>query len=176
MSRAPAPGNEWSSSSITRWNVAEPLFEARLKSQFVCTRRTPQLMNYYLQCPAAAWSAGLILRDGAPCGWYVLARVGGQSRIADLWIDSDAVADWTAGYALALRAASADPQACELVASASIPPAIEAAPRAGFRFRQAEPIYVLDPHKRFADAAPVNVTFLESDLAYISDPTYPYLT
>jgi len=176
VSPAPAPGHGRSAGSITNWDMEEPLFERRSKSPFVCTRRTPQLMNYYLQCPSAAWSAGLILRDGTPRGWYVLARVGGQARIADLWIDSDREADWTNAYALALSAASQDPQACELVASASIPPAIEAAPRAGFRFRHAEPIYVLDPHKRFANAAPLNVTFLESDLAYISDPTYPYLT
>jgi hypothetical protein len=158
------------------WSVAQPLFDARAGSRYVCTRRTPELMDYFMRCPGAVWSAGLIVYDSVPRGWYVLVRVGGQGRIADIWVNSDSAADWAAAYGLALRAASEDPEACELVASASIPPAIEGAALAGFRFRHAEPIFVLDPKKRFAEAGPLNVTFLESDLAYISDPSYPYLT
>ena len=178
-SRSPAPhaGPAWSASPVTRWTEsAQPLFDARANSRFACTRRTPELMNYFMRCPAAAWSAALLVHESTPRGWYVLARVGGQVRIADLWVDSEAADDWTTAYALALRAASRDSEACELTASASIPPAVEAAPRAGLRFRHAEPIFVLDPKKRFAGAPPLHVTFLESDLAYISDPSYPYLT
>jgi hypothetical protein len=39
-----------------------------------------------------------------------------------------------------------------------------------------DPIFVLDPKKRFTDTPPLNVTFLDGDLAYIGDPSYPYLT
>jgi hypothetical protein len=174
---APAPGPRWCSKPVPEFDAsAVPLFEARARSPYTCTRRTPELMNYYLRCPAAVWSAALILYENKLRGWYVLARVGGQCRIADIWIDSEAVADWTAAYALAGRAAALDPQVCELVASASVPLASEAATLAGFRFRRAEPIFILDPKKRFAGAPPLNVTFLESDLAYICDPSYPYLT
>lgn len=178
-SRSPAlaPGPRWSAKPVAAWDAsAQPLFDASTRWPFVCTRRTPELMNYFLRCPGAAWSAALVLYESTPRGWYVLSRVGGQARIADIWVDSDSAADWGAAYGLALRTAAEDPEACELVASASIPPAMEAAERAGFRFRHAEPIFVLDPKKRFADSAPLNVTFLESDLAYISDPAYPYLT
>jgi len=174
---ASAPPRPWSAEPVARFDAsAQPLFDARARLPFACTHRTPELMNYFLRCPAAVWSAALILHDGSPRGWYVLARVGGQARIADIWVDSDAAADWTAAYALAVRAASQDSEACELVASASIPPAIEAAPLAGLRFRHDEPIFVLDPRKRFASAPALNVTFLESDLAYICNPAYPYLT
>lgn len=174
---APAPGPQWWSKPVPGFDASvEPLFEARSRSPYACTRRTPALMNYYLRCPAAIWSVALVLHESNPRGWYVLARVGGQCRIADIWVDSDNAADWTAAYALAGRAAALDPQVCELVASASISPAIEAAALAGFRFRRADPIFVLDPKKRFAAAPPLNVTFLESDVAYICDPSYPYLT
>ncbi|HXB68792.1 MAG TPA: hypothetical protein VNY05_11135 [Candidatus Acidoferrales bacterium] len=177
LSPAPAPGPRWSAKPVPRFDAsAAPLFEARARSPFACTRRTPELMNYFLQCPGAVWSVALILYDDGPRGWYVLARVGGQTRIADIWVDSAAPADWTAAYALAVRSARRDPQACELVAAAAIPPAVQAAPSAGLRFRRSDPIFVLDPKKRFADGPPLDVTFLESDLAYINDPTYPYLT
>jgi hypothetical protein len=173
---APPPGPGWSARPVQQFDASVlPLFGERAVSRVVCTRRTPELMNYWLRCPGAVWSAALILYDNAARGWYVLARVGGQARIADIWVDSDSAADWTAAYALALSAASRDPQACEVVASASIPPAIEAVQRAGFRFVHAEPIFVLDPKKYFATTAQLNVTFLESDLAYLSNPAYPYL-
>jgi hypothetical protein len=177
LTPAPAPGPRWSAKPVPRFDAsAAPLFETLARAPFACTRRTPELMNYFLQCPGAVWSAALILYDNAPRGWYVLARVGGQARIADIWVDSGAPGDWTAAYALAVHAAARDPQACELIASAAIPPAIQAAVPAGLRFRHADPIFVLDPKKCFTDAPPIHVTFLESDLAYINDPSYPYLT
>ena len=78
-------------------------------------------------------------------------------------------------YSLALRSARRDPAACELVAAASIPPAIEGASRAGLQFRRSDPIFRLDPRKLLASAS-LNVTPIESDLAYLDDPSYPYLT
>jgi hypothetical protein len=152
------------------------MFDARAGSPFPCSRRTPQLMNYYLRCPSAVFTAALLIQAGVPRGWYVLSRLGGQVRIADIWVNSMSAADWSAAYTLAARAASGDPEACELVATASIPPAVEAAARTGFRFRHAEPVFVLDPRKLFAASQPLNVTFIESDLAYGLDPAYPFLT
>jgi hypothetical protein len=178
-SLAPMPGapRDWSERRIGAFeSFAQPLFDARADSSFPCSRRTPELMNYYLRCPSAVFTAALLLRVGVPIGWYVLSRVGGQVRIADIWVNSASAADWSAAYTLAARAASADPNACELVASASIPPAIAALTRAGFRFRHAEPVFVRDPRKLFAASQSLNVTFLESDLAYGLDPAYPYLT
>jgi hypothetical protein len=173
----PAAPRDWSERRIGAFeSSAQPLFDARAESPIPCTRRTPELMNYYLRCPSAVLTAAIVLRAGVPQGWYVLSRVGGQVRIADIWVNSGLAADWSAAYTLAARAAASDPQACELVASASIPPAIEGVARAGFRFHHAEPIFVLDPRKLFATSQTLNVTFLESDLAYGFDPGYPYLT
>lgn len=174
----PGAPRDWSEQKISTFQQGsvQPLFDARADSPFPCSLRTPELMDYYLRCPSAVFTAALLLRAGVPFGWYVLSRVGGQVRIADIWVNSSFASDWAAAYTLAARAASRDPEACELVASASIPPAVEAVTRAGLRFRHAEPVFVLDPRKLFAGAQSLNVTFLESDLAYGLDPTYPYLT
>jgi hypothetical protein len=178
-SLAPMPEapRDWSEQRIGIFeSSAQPLFDARADSSFPCSRHTPDLMNYYLRCPSAIFTAALLLRAGVASGWYVLSRVGGQVRIADIWVNSASAADWSAAYTLAAHAALGDPEACELVASASIPPAVEAVTRAGFRFHHAEPVFVLDPRKLFAASQSLNVTFLESDLAYGLDPAYPYLT
>lgn len=173
----PVPGPGWSAQPIRQFDATmQPLFEARSDSSFVRTVRTPELMNYFLRCPGAVWTAATILRGGVPLGWYVLARVGGQTRIADIWVHSDSEDDWAAAYALAVNAAARDIQACELVASACIPPAIYGVQNAGVRFVHAEPIFMLDPKKCFAQRAQLDVTFLESDLAYLNNPAYPYLT
>ena len=177
LASMPEAPRDWSERRIGAFESStQPLFDARADSPFPCSRRTPQLMNYYLRCPSAVFSAALLIHAGVPRGWYVLSRVGGQVRIADIWVDSVSAADWAAAYTLAARAALGDPEACELAASASIPPAIEGVTRAGFRFHHAEPVFVLDPRKLFAASQPLNVTFLESDLAYGLDPAYPYLT
>jgi hypothetical protein len=178
-SLAPMPDapRDWSERKIgTFESSAQHLFDARADSGFPCSRRSPELMNYYMRCPSAVYTAALLLQTGVARGWYVLSRVGGQVRIADIWVNSVSAADWCAAYTLAARAAGGDPEACELVASASIPPAIEGVTRAGFRFRHAEPVFVLDPRKLFASFQWLNVSFLESDLAYGLDPAYPYLT
>jgi hypothetical protein len=178
-SLAPIPDapRDWAERRIDTFESStQALLDARAESAFPCSRRTPELMNYYLRCPSAVFTAALLLRANVPSGWYVLSRVAGQVRIADLWVNSGSSADWSAACTLAVRAASADPEACELVASASIPPTIEAVIRAGFRFHHAEPVFVLDPRKMFASTQSLNVTFLESDLAYGFDPAYPYLT
>ena len=178
-SRAPLPASpaEWSAQPIVSFDMAcQALFEARVHSPFPATRRTPGLMNYMLACPGAAYSAALLRRGGELRGWFVVSRAGRQARVADLWLDSHLVDDWTAGYWLALRTASQDPVACEVIASGSIPIAIEAAAAAGFRPHHIEPIFALDPKILLPSTPAFNVAFLESDLAYHENPAYPYLT
>jgi len=173
----PQTPRAWSERRISTFDSSmQTLLDARATVGVPCSRRSPELMNYYLRCPGAAFTAALVSRGDAALGWYVLSRVGGQARVADIWVNSTSVDDWRAAYTLAVRAAASDPHACELVASASIPPAMEAVSRAGLRFHHTEPVFVLDPRGLFATAQTINVTFLESDLAYGFDPAFPYLT
>jgi hypothetical protein len=173
----PSPPAGWSQRPITSFNeVPQELFDARGRFPFPCTQRSVKSMDYFMRCPGAAFSAGLIFKEGKPRGWYVLSRVGNQVRVADLWIDSESVVDWSAGSSLALESASKDRYICEVVTAASFPMAAEALRQAGFRRHHAEPIFLLDPKKHVDTAAPLNVTMLESDLAYHFQPSYPYLT
>jgi len=173
----PAFPPDWSAQPTASFDMScLPLFEARANSPFPSTRRTPGLMNYLIACPGAKYSAALVRHKGDLRGWFVVSRAGGQARIADLWLDSNLVDDWTAAYSLALRAAMADPEAYEIVAAASIPLAVEAAAAAGFRVHHSEPIFALDPKMLLPSSPAINVNLLESDGAYHLNPVYPYLT
>ena len=115
-------------------------------------------------------------RNGGPCGWFLLSKTYGVLRIADLRVASAVPEDWRAGYALATQTALADPDACELVAAASIPLVADAIRSNGFRFHHADPVFLLDPKGVLATHAPIDVALIESDAGYNYVPQYPYLT
>jgi hypothetical protein len=90
--------------------------------------------------PGAAVSGFQVKQDGRSRGHFLLSRCGGQTRIADIGLDSDDPEDWRAAFVLAARAVSSDPATCEIVAAATVPLLGEAIRRAGFRSRWKEPL------------------------------------
>jgi hypothetical protein len=164
----------WTCSQIPAFDAShEALLTA--ETPFPSTRRTPALMNYLLQCPGAVMSAFVMHHKGDPRGWFVLARVGGVVRIADLRVASSSPEDWRAAYALATRAGLADPEGCELIAAASTPLAEGAIRHSGFRLGRADPVFLLDPKGLLLPHAPLEVSLVDSDAAYLYNPEYPYL-
>jgi hypothetical protein len=173
--RLPEAPAKWTYSPITAFDSGhEALFEAPVP--FPATRRTPALMNYWLHCPSAAISAYLLNYGYEPKGWFLLSRVAGVMRIADLRVLSSEAADWTAAFALATRAAYTDSLGCELAAAAATPLASEAIRRNGFRLRKTDPVFVLDSKGVLRGHMPVEITLIESDAAYLYTPGYPYLS
>jgi hypothetical protein len=172
-SRAPVPAVplNWGRTAISEFDSGH----ATLLSAGP-TERTPELMNYWLRCRGAAMSAHLLRdRDGMN-GWFVLSRIAGVMRIADLRMRSQDPEQWRAAYALASQAALADGQVCEFVAAASTPLAQDALRRNGFRLHHTEPIFALDPQNLLIGHAPLDIALIESDAAYLYAPDYPYLT
>jgi hypothetical protein len=170
----PAPVN-WTCSPIRAFDSSHnPLLEAPFG--FPSTYRNAELMNYWLHCPGAAMSAFLLSDTRGLRGWFVLSRVAGVIRIADLRIHSSDPQHWQAAYALATRAALSSSLGCELVAAASHPLAAQALRRSSFRFHHADPILLLDPKGSLLGQAPFEVSLIESDAAYLYTPGYPYLT
>lgn len=152
----------------------DSLLEA--ETEIPSTLRSSDLMKYFLRCPAAAFSAFVLEKDGNRRGWFVLSRVGRVVRIADLRIHRPGSEDWEAAYSLATKAALAEPDICEVVATACIPSAEQALRRNGFRFHHSEPVVLLDPKGLLIGHAPLEVTLFESDGAYITDLHNPYLS
>jgi hypothetical protein len=171
LPRAPA---QWTCSPVSAFDTShEALLEAPVP--FPATQRTAALMNYWLRCPGAAISAYLVSDGFGPKGWFLLSRIAGVTRIADLRVLSNQASDWTAAFALATQAAYTDPLGCELTAAAATPLAVEAIRRNGFHLRKTDPVFVLDPKGALLPHMPVEITMMESDKAYLYTPAHPYL-
>jgi hypothetical protein len=137
-----------------------------------CARRTPELLNYMLACPGAAFSGDEIRASGDAAGYFLLARVNGQARIADLWTTGD----WPSAYALALRTAAADPATCEVAAAASTAARRTAIEACGFQPRGADPIFLYDPHRRLAASPPLDLQLIDGDECCLNNPGDPFWT
>jgi hypothetical protein len=145
-------------------------------ASFTATARSPALLNYLLGCPGAAFSGFLLHQGDRLRGYFLLCHVAGQTRIAEVRVDSEDAADWQAAYALATRQAAADPDTCEILAVASIRPVTESLRRHGYRFRRHDPIFLLDPQRRLAGVPDLNLDLLVGDEAYLHVPAYPFET
>ena len=141
-------------------------------AEFTPARRSPELLNYMLACPGAAFCGFLIREDGLARGYFVLSRVGGQTRIADIWTEGD----WRAAFSLAAREAARDPETSEVTAVASLDHLRRAIEANGFRGRGAEPIFLNDPEGLLANAPPLLVQLLDGDECYLNNPDYQFLS
>lgn len=147
------------------WSIAPPVPLCGLTASPAASLDDPAA-DHLLKCPSAAvtaWSLGEL-------GYFLLSRVGGQSRIARLRHP-----DPTAAYAVAVRTALLDPEACELVALSSSLTVDQALEVNHFRRREQRPVFVHDPGQLIPKAAyPLEFDMLDDDLAYLNIPEYPY--
>ena len=145
-------------------------------TSFTTTIRSPALLNYMLECPGARFSGFLLRQADRLRGYFILSHVAGQTRIAEVRVDSESLQDWRAAYALATRQAAADPATCEILAVASIPQILDALRSNGYRFRRHDPVFLMDPQGRLAGVPDLNLDLLVGDEAYLHVPSYPFET
>jgi hypothetical protein len=139
----------------------------------VTVEREVESLNYMLRCPAADRCSGLMLFDGGSLrGYAVLARVGPQTRIAELHVAGGDFRAWTGAYAAATSAAAADPDTAEISAFASADLAARALAATGFRRILGRTLWLGDPLGRLRGAPPLDVQQLASDAFFLrgSDP------
>ncbi len=147
-----------------------------IQAAFTLPARSAALLNYMLRCPAAAFRGYRLLANGKPRGFFLLSSVGPQTRIADLFVNSTAPAEWTAAFALAGRAARNLPETCEIAAVSSTPLVRQALTANGFRPRGGDPAWVFDPSQLLDPAIPLRLTMLEWDGSYLYNPEDPFLS
>lgn len=153
-----------------------PLFASRRGRSFVSTHRSPAMLNYFLRCPTIKFFAYLILNEGAVRGWFMLANVAGQARIADIWVNSESGEEWSAAFSLATCVAAEHCETCEVTAGASIPLASEALLANGYRLRHCEPIFLYDPKDLVTQGRRLNLSLIDGDGAFRRIGDYPYFT
>jgi hypothetical protein len=131
------------------------------------TERSEGLFRYILSCPAVPMQIYAVENANRVRGYFLLASVPGQVRIADCWMDSDEPAEWGALILCAVAQAQLDPQAAEVVAWASDALLAGALRSCGFYARFEAPIHV---RPSIAEAMPpgtLRVQMLDNDDAFL---------
>jgi hypothetical protein len=153
-------------------------FDARIKVPGVpacpTPKRSAEYLNYWLRLPVAEISGFSIVHRDKPVGYFLLTRVKGQTRIADVRLWTGKEEDWCFAYGLATQEARADSETCEILAIASTPFAEHALRANGYRDRGSEPIYLYDPHQRLAHAPGIFLNLIDGDGAYLYDADHPF--
>jgi hypothetical protein len=136
--------------------------------------RTASFLNYWLRNPAVVASAFTLEQEGQRRGYFVLSRVGHQTRIVDLRVQG-ADEEWAAAFAIASSTAAGDPDTYEIVATAVTPLVRNALRRCGFHYRRSVPLFLYDPHQRLSESLRL-WSLIEDDSGYTQDPAHPYET
>jgi len=164
---APRVPKTWSAREVGRFDESvAPVLPAPGDSAIVL-RRSPELLNYLLDCPAARMHGFLLYAAGRLAGYCILSQVEGEARIAELWTASGKAADWDAAFALAARLASRLPGACAVRIAATFPAAQSAARRAAWRLSEREPVYLKDPQGKIPAGVPLALGLTANDYAYL---------
>jgi hypothetical protein len=128
--------------------------------------RNEGLLSHTLTCPIASMELYAVQRAGRIRGYFVLAIVPTQTRLADCWMDSRDPADWRALVQCAVRQAKLTPGTAELVAWANDPTLSRALLDCGFHERCAFPLFLL-PNASATPTGILRVQMLDNDGAYL---------
>jgi hypothetical protein len=104
--------------------------------------RSNASMSYLLRCPAVPMELYSVHSRDRPRGYFLLAFAPAQARIVDCWIDSDALADWSAMVQLAVEQAKAHVQVAEVVSMCGDSLLGAAFVKCGFHIRHAVPLWL----------------------------------
>jgi hypothetical protein len=138
--------------------------------------RTDAGLNYLLDCPGAEFS-GFVVSDTKGCrGYFVLVKVGRQSRIVDIGFDSKHPHEWGPVCRIAAFTACHDPEVCEVIVGASRPEIGEKFKQIGFWERRVDPILYYDPKKRIDPGVHFELSLLDSDNSFFYNPQNPYIS
>lgn len=135
--------------------------------------RTEGLFSHALMCPIAAMELYAVERAGRLRGYFVLALVPAQARLADCWMDSGDPTDWRALVQCAVREAKGRPGVAELVVWANDPMLSGALLECGFHERRVLQLQWLT-NDSDAPTGILRVQMLDADAAY-DDASRPNL-
>jgi hypothetical protein len=166
--------------SLGQWSARasdpgeNPVWPSPRETAAVCARDAGGF-RYLARCPVMR-TAFYTLRNGPDAaGYFLLAFVPGQARIADAWTPSDDPQDWQRLFALAEAEALRNPEVAEITTIASLPAALAALPARGFRRIKEEDLMAYDP-KRILPAVNLHFQLVDNDACYLHDGSPLYLT
>jgi hypothetical protein len=131
------------------------------------TERSVDLFQYILSCPGFPMHLYAVEKGSVIRGYFLLASVAGQARIADCWVESEEPSDWRNLLLCAVAQAKHDPQAAEVVIVGSDPLLAAALQTCGFHARFQIPIQARSTGQKPIPEGTLRVQMLDNDAAYI---------
>ena len=128
-------------------------------------------LEYYLKCPTAPMELYAVSHNDIVRGWFLLALVGAQARIAESWISSTNLTDWDALHLLAVDEARRHPDVAELFTMSNGGVTGESLAHCGFHRRDSSALSLVDYSKQGLPDGKMRVQMLEGDAAYLHDGT-----
>lgn len=128
--------------------------------------RSATLFRYILQCPIASMELYALKNQNQVRGYFLLAFVPGQARIADCWVAAQQADAWDALLQYAALQALGHPDAAELIAWSSDPVMNGALLGNGFHLRCQLPIFLRPAVEGDIPSGHMQVQMLENDAAY----------
>jgi hypothetical protein len=161
-----AAGAEWQVRRLAGDEISQIASVVPLPAHgMAVTERSVDLFRYVLTCPIVPMQLYAVESAGRVRGYFLLASVPGQVRIADCWMDSDEAADWRALILCAVEQAKHDPQGAEVVILASDPLLAGAVQACGFYARFQSPIWVRPTGSDTMPEGTLRVQMLDNDTA-----------
>jgi hypothetical protein len=172
----PLPGADgWSFTECAPSAIPETIWPKPGPGLLVGIRHAA-LFDYLLECPAVRFRFFQLSRASRPAGYCCLASVHHQTRIADLWVDSEKQEDWTAAYATAFQAALRDPEAAEILTMSSLPVARQALLACGMRVLEKIPMLFYGTAEFLAAGTSFHMQMIDSDFACMHENGPEYRT
>lgn len=137
------------------------------RADLAVMERTAGAFAHALECPTARMELYVAERGNETRGYFLLAFVPGQARIADCWAVEPITEDWAALVQLAVDTARRDSSVAEVVAWSSEPVLSQAVISCGFHRRHELPLS-LRPRRGSDCRIPVlRIQPFDSDIAYL---------
>jgi hypothetical protein len=149
----------------------------RVLSATFCTGvRTASRLRWLTECPAMNCGLFILNKGQAARGYFLLFQRGGQCRIADLAVDSEARGDWLAAYRTAAFTAAEQPGTCEITAASSLPWLSDGLKSLGFQPRGDLPVAIYDPRRQLTGGPSLHLRMTDNDYCFLYSEAYPFLT
>jgi len=136
----------------------------------VVLERSTALFRYMLSCPIAPMELYVVQKNGVVCGYFLLAFVRSQARLADCWIASQNPFDWRDLMQCAVREAMQRTHVAEIVTWASDPALSSCLLKCGFHARNTRIVQSLVARDSTVLEGNVRVQMLDNDAAYLHHP------
>jgi hypothetical protein len=164
----------WSAAPLMPERIPDHLWP-RASPTTAVAARDADLFRYFVDSPSTRHAMLGLERGGELVGYCCLSLVGHLARIADIWLPSTRIADWSDAYRTAAAAAACERGVYEVSAWASTALGRAALTGAGFRERDRSAISLLgDPILQ--RQREVHVQMIDCDASFLSGDSPAYLT